>query len=176
MRRPKRLNNVQGFTIVEVLIVLAIAGLILLIVLQAIPALDRSSRNNLRRQDATLILQAVSKYELNNSGNFPPQCDASNPCYSAVSGSPNDNFLRFDRSKLAFYTDNSAIRLYPQSTSTSSSVSNTSDVDHIYIFNYLKCSPNVTGQPASQGAGYNDVVALFSVETGGGSALQCMQL
>ncbi len=64
----------NGFTIVEVMIVLAIAGLILLIVFEAIPALTRGSRNNQRKQDATAILQVISQYELNNSGNFPPGC------------------------------------------------------------------------------------------------------
>ena len=45
----------EGFTIIEVLIVLAIAGLIMLIVFLAVPALQRNSRNTQRTNDASLI-------------------------------------------------------------------------------------------------------------------------
>ena len=41
----------QGFTIIEVMIVLAIAGLIMLIVFLAVPALQRNQRNTARKQD-----------------------------------------------------------------------------------------------------------------------------
>ncbi len=61
----------QGFTIIEVMIVLAIAGLILLIVFLAVPALQRASRNTSRKDDAANISAAVATYESNNSGNLP---------------------------------------------------------------------------------------------------------
>ncbi|MGC1176671.1 MAG: type II secretion system protein, partial [Candidatus Saccharimonadales bacterium] len=60
-----------GFTIIEVLIVLAIAGIILLIVFQAIPTLQRNSRNDQRKQNVTVILEKISNYELNNTGDIP---------------------------------------------------------------------------------------------------------
>ena len=66
----KKLNN-KGFTIIEVLIVLAIAGLILLIVFLAVPALQRSSRNQSRKTDASSLLAAVTEYENNNNGTLP---------------------------------------------------------------------------------------------------------
>jgi prepilin-type N-terminal cleavage/methylation domain-containing protein len=50
----------QGFTIIEVMIVLAIAGLILLIVFLAVPALQRSSRNTQRKQDVGRITSAAT--------------------------------------------------------------------------------------------------------------------
>ena len=50
----------QGFTIIEVLIVLAIAGLIMLIVFLAVPALQRNSRNNARTQSATKVAAAMT--------------------------------------------------------------------------------------------------------------------
>ena len=65
----RKLN--QGFTIIEVLIVLAIAGLILAIVFLAVPALQRNSRNTAIRSDAAGSLAAVNDYIANNQGALP---------------------------------------------------------------------------------------------------------
>src|SRR5579864_1110798 len=67
----------KGFTIIEVLIVLAIAGLILLIVFLAVPALQRNARNTTRKNDAAALLGALSEFTNNNGGAFPADCDAS---------------------------------------------------------------------------------------------------
>jgi prepilin-type N-terminal cleavage/methylation domain-containing protein len=61
----------RGFTIIEVLIVLAIAGLIMLIVFMAVPALQRNSRNTQRKNDVSAVLAAVSEYVSNHSGKLP---------------------------------------------------------------------------------------------------------
>jgi len=61
----------KGFTIIEVLIVLAIAGLIMLIVFLAVPALQRNSRNTQAKNAASSILGAVSEYQNNNNGAMP---------------------------------------------------------------------------------------------------------
>lgn len=64
-------NQEKGFTIIEVLIVLVIAGLIMLIVFLAVPALQRNSRNNSRRNDASRISAAVTEYVNNSNGTMP---------------------------------------------------------------------------------------------------------
>ena len=61
-------NNKQGFTIIEVLIVLAIAGLIMLVVFLAVPALQRNSRNTQYRAEASRILGAYNENSANNAG------------------------------------------------------------------------------------------------------------
>ena len=61
----------RGFTIIEVLIVLAIAGLIILIVLLAVPALQRSQRNTARKTDAGRIAAAVNNFYANNNSQLP---------------------------------------------------------------------------------------------------------
>ena len=58
-----------GFTIIEVLIVLAIASLIMLIVFLAVPALQRNWRNHQRRQDASLIFAAIGDCMIANQNN-----------------------------------------------------------------------------------------------------------
>ena len=66
-------NNKKGFTIIEVVLVLAIAGLIFLMVFIALPALQRSQRNTRRRQDMARILSAFNDYQANNNGKMPKQ-------------------------------------------------------------------------------------------------------
>ena len=65
----------KGFTIIEVLIVLAIAGLIILIVFLAVPALQRNSRNTGRRNDVSTYLGAVNEFIANNNGRLPVAAD-----------------------------------------------------------------------------------------------------
>ena len=64
-------TNKKGFTIIEVVLVLAIAGLIFLMVFIALPALQRSQRNTQREDDIARFLTAVNDYQTNNSGQTP---------------------------------------------------------------------------------------------------------
>ena len=61
----------KGFTIIEVVLVLAIAGLIFMIVFLALPALQRQQRDTQRRTDASRVLTAIQNYQSNNSGGIP---------------------------------------------------------------------------------------------------------
>lgn len=67
----KKKTNERGFTIIEVMIVLAIAGLIILIVLLAVPALQRNGRNTAIKNDVSAIAAAVAEYGSNNEGAIP---------------------------------------------------------------------------------------------------------
>jgi prepilin-type N-terminal cleavage/methylation domain-containing protein len=81
----KKLQKTEkGFTIIEVLIVLAIAGLIMLIVFLAVPALQRNSRNTQRKNDVSALLGAVNEYTSNHSGSLPP--DAASVLTNAKTG------------------------------------------------------------------------------------------
>ena len=64
-------QNKKGFTIIEVVLVLAIGGLIFLMVFIALPALQRSQRNTQREDDLARVLTAVNDYQTNNSGKTP---------------------------------------------------------------------------------------------------------
>ncbi|MNQ69846.1 hypothetical protein D3C85_844630 [compost metagenome] len=61
----------KGFTIIEVVLVLAIAGLIFLMVFIALPALQRNQRDTARKNDVSTIASGVSAYTGNNRGDFP---------------------------------------------------------------------------------------------------------
>ena len=64
-------NNKKGFTIIEVVLVLAIAGLIFLMVFLALPALQRSQRDTQRKNDASRLRAAVTDFSSNNRGALP---------------------------------------------------------------------------------------------------------
>jgi len=61
----------KGFTIIEVVLVLAIAGLIFMMVFIALPALQRSQRDTQRKNDLTRLNTALTSYQSNNNGKLP---------------------------------------------------------------------------------------------------------
>lgn len=61
----------KGFTIIEVVLVLAIAGLIFLMVFIALPALQRNQRDTQRKNDLSRVQSAINSYQANNKGSVP---------------------------------------------------------------------------------------------------------
>lgn len=70
MNVPQKQNQ-KGFTIIEVVLVLAIAGLIFLMVFIALPALQRSQRDGQRRSDVSSFVSQLTSYSTNNRGSLP---------------------------------------------------------------------------------------------------------
>ena len=64
----KNKNNFKGFTIIEVVLVLAIAGLIFLMVFLALPALQRAQRDTQRKQTISRIAATLEQARINNRG------------------------------------------------------------------------------------------------------------
>ena len=58
----------KGYTIIEVVLVLAIAGLIFAMVFIALPSLQRGQRNTQRKRDLTSIIAAMNLWKTHNSG------------------------------------------------------------------------------------------------------------
>ena len=54
--------NARGFTIIEVALVLAIAGLIFLVVFLALPAAQKSQRDSARKQAVARVVSAIEQY------------------------------------------------------------------------------------------------------------------
>lgn len=63
----ENINSKQGFTIIEVVLVLAIAGLIFLMVFVALPALQRSQRDTARRNDMSRVDTSLVQWQTNHS-------------------------------------------------------------------------------------------------------------
>ncbi len=69
----KTTNNKKGFTIIEVVLVLAIAGLIFMMVFLALPALQRSQRDTERSNVIARMVTALNNYQANNRGAIPTE-------------------------------------------------------------------------------------------------------
>ena len=65
-------DNKKGFTIIEVVLVLAIAGLIFAMVFIALPALQRSQRDQSRKNDTSTVAAAINNWNSanRNGGTF----------------------------------------------------------------------------------------------------------
>lgn len=152
----------KGFTIIEVLIVLAIAGLILLIVFRAVPALNRNSRNTSYKNDATSILGAVGEFSNNNDGKVPA---------ASVSTTAN--------SDAANIMSNVKTKDITTLTVVSGSGSSTPTLNSAFLRTAAKCpatlpavgATNITTQPGSN----RQMVLLYAVEAGGGTQFQCTE-
>lgn len=154
----------EGFTIVEVLIVLAIAGLIILIVFLAVPALQRNSRNTQRRNDVQAALGSFQEYMNNNNGQLPSGATA------IADGMANAQLGFYDVTE---FTGNLG------QTSTVPTV--TSDGADVIINNYSKCPDSVpAANTAAVTMGSNptsrNVTAVFQVETQNGFQAQCLDM
>ena len=86
-------TNKNGFTIIEVVLVLAIAGLIFLMVFIALPALQRSQRDSQRRQDVSKVMAQLQAYQTNNRGAIPADHTALNNANFA------NNYLKRDQNE-----------------------------------------------------------------------------
>ena len=93
----KKSKAEKGFTIIEVMIVLAIAGLILVVVLLAIPQLQRNQRNENRRSVASRIVTEISSYAGNNNGQYPEARAAGSTSPAKAFGAPIEEGSFFGR-------------------------------------------------------------------------------
>lgn len=82
-------NSGKGFTIIEVVLVLAIAGLIFLMVFIALPALQRGQRDAQRKQDLSRVSVQMTNYISSSRGAIIPNNDSSGKLASFVK-----NYLR----------------------------------------------------------------------------------
>lgn len=73
----KETQKTKGFTIIEVVLVLAIAGLIFMMVFLALPALQKSQRDTQRKSDLARIMNQLTSYTSNNRGIIPTDLTAS---------------------------------------------------------------------------------------------------
>lgn len=153
----KKLQKTEkGFTIIEVLIVLAIAGLIMLIVFLAVPALQRNSRNTQRKNDVSALLGAVNEWTSNHSGSLPGTGDV-------------DTIL--DSAKTGYYSGSgTGAGQVTISTSTSSSLGTTSADDRVIIVEGAKCKS--TGDAVEDGSA-RQIAVLYQVETAGDPQVTC---
>ena len=145
----------EGFTIIEVLIVLAIAATILLLVFLAVPALNRRSANTKRANDVAAIGSAMQDYTSNHNGSLP-----------ADQASFNSDVL--PNAKLSFY-DSSVVgnvKYVKNTTAQAPTGPGVGQLDKVEIDTYTHCTDDNSAAQSS-GATSRNAVALYRIETGG---------
>jgi|GEM_PF-217584 len=70
-------SNHNGFTIIETVLVLCIAGLIFFMVFIALTNAQRAQRDRLRKQDIGVVIAAIQQYKKHNHNQPPPETDKS---------------------------------------------------------------------------------------------------
>lgn len=157
----------EGFTIIEVMIVLVIAAAILLIVFLAVPALQRNSRNTQRKNDISKMLGGVAEFVTNNNGAVPAvACVATAPSYNFRTGTcatPTGTGAEF---KLGYYA------VAPTVTATAIATAPTTDIATIVTGN--KCAATA-GTTTATGASTRSIAVVYMVETGAGLAATCQE-
>lgn len=147
-------SNQSGFTIIEVLIVLAIAGLIMLIVFLAVPALQRNSRNTQRRDDISKLLGLVTEYGGNNNNTIPTGAGCSGNEMQLTGADAQPVSIPG-----GYYCMGSGTALNWSNSATT----NTSTVDSVVLRSGATCD-GTTGNATTTGAPALSVVALFTLE------------
>jgi prepilin-type N-terminal cleavage/methylation domain-containing protein len=155
-------NNREGFTIIEVMIVLAIAGLILLIVFLAVPALQRNARNTQRKNDAGSLVSAISEYIDNNNGSLPNTAA---------------NFT--NNWKPGYYSAADVTLTNPTPTgattpTTASAGTAPTTVDQIHVTEYSTCTSTGAEASTATGASSRSIAVTYLVESGGANIEQCI--
>lgn len=150
LNRLKKRN--EGFTIIEVMIVLAIAGLILLIVFLAVPALQRSSRNTQRKTDIGRIGSAATTVVSNLNGQAVSAANFSGGAAGTVTT---------EAGSLGYYVNTNV------KTALVSTVNNETK-DTVTVVYGFKCNVNDASTAAPK-----QIAVLWASETGGADSKHC---
>jgi prepilin-type N-terminal cleavage/methylation domain-containing protein len=151
MLKKLKTKDQTGFTIIEVLIVLAIAGLILLVVFLAVPALNRNAHNNQYKTEAANLLSAYQEVSNNNGGSILTSSDQ-----AAVLSSANTKSLTTVNIGTTVPTAAPALGV---ATFVTGKV----------------CPQQLSFAPTSTGATTRSVSLVYSIEaSGGGKTPQCI--
>ena len=150
----------KGFTIIEVVLVLAIAGLIFMMVFLALPALQRSQRDTQRKSDLSRAQNAVVSYASNNRGLLPTNWPNFVTGYLTTAG---DTFI--DPSGASTVDDNNATSyVFKTETNTLSDSFNAgTNQNHIYYSVGFTCGTGGT----IVAAGTRKVALRMYLEGGG---------
>jgi prepilin-type N-terminal cleavage/methylation domain-containing protein len=173
-------SNGEGFTIIEVMIVLAIAALILLIVLLAVPALQRSSRNTQRKNDVSAIAAAVSNVLTDNNGATPTglgATDSSDILICGAGGAANGpqttgNCTGVSESaKMGYYTTSDVSMCGPGTAGAANCSAAVPTTNAVRIEVGYICTNNA---PVAS-AGTRTAALYYVVEGGSGNNAQCIE-
>ncbi len=155
-------RNESGFTIIEVVLVLAIAGLIFLVVFLALPALQRSQRDSQRRSDLGRFMSQLETYASNNSGNYPSVAAAEDESATGFAA----NYLRNDGADFSDpQNDPDGDGSYEIDGDTGTAAPSLSDDADTIVYRLNAACGTSEGTFAS-GTGNRSVAAMIALENG----------
>ena len=152
-------QNKKGFTIIEVVLVLAIAGLIFLMVFIALPALQRSQRDQARKNDASVVAAAVNSFYSSNRGSTAISTDE----------------LRKYVDKLDQYNKDTELMV------TATNATNvTASLDRVWVAPGKKCpaslSPGTTTVDFADGSSRNAAIVILLENNGSQQLPYCQEI
>ena len=166
------MHKQRGFTFIEVLIVLVIAGLMMLVVFMAVPAARRSAHNNVRHKDTALLLAAVTEFRSQSpSGALPDSCNsAQDGCFAK--NTPRGYYQDTDAAPAVTY-----VKLNHEYSDADALLQADDDdvTEKVVMYSYAICNDSGT-MPTGQFASPQDVAVQYAIETFSGAALQCKQI
>ena len=130
----------KGFTIIEVALVLAIAGLIFLMVFVALPGLRAQQRDTERREHIMSFIDKLKDYERNNRGALP-------------SGANENTIIKVTKSNSSSGSENSWAGFYREYLDESKTMD---PVGEYYEFNIGQCKQSHVDQDCTT-SGLSDV-------------------
>jgi prepilin-type N-terminal cleavage/methylation domain-containing protein len=151
----------NGFTIIEVVLVLAIAGLIFMMVFIALPALQRSQRDMQRKNDLSRFEVALASYETNNSGALPSGMD------SSASTSWSSFLSRYVIVGGDKFTDPSGTDYMLKDTGGVNSTANIPNFDASSPYVYITTGATCNGEDLTMGQGSRKVAFQMKLEGNG---------
>lgn len=156
-------RNKQGFTIIEVVLVLAIAALIFLMVFIALPALQRNQRDTARKTILGKVTSGITSYQSNHRGANPSDVEDLAKYVDAESDGVIDGEYQ-----LEFYTgaNKSGVEAIDFDKNSSGG---SSDIQLIRIVTGAKCDSS--GEKTASGNRRNAAV-LIGLENGNASLCQ----
>jgi len=158
----------KGFTIIEVVLVLAIAGLIFSMVFIALPALQRSQRDTQRKNDLNRALTAINSYTSNNRGVLPTNFATFETNYLTVGS---DTFVDPSGANIdQTGTTGDYYVLVSNSSAMSSDFNNktgTATQNVIYYAVGYVCSPTDSSTVTTTGGGSRKIALRMYLEGGG---------
>ncbi|MDB5166894.1 MAG: hypothetical protein JWN26_39 [Candidatus Saccharibacteria bacterium] len=134
----------KGFTIIEVVLVLAIAGLIFLMVFIALPALQRSQRDSARKSEVGTVASAITSYQSNNRGSAPSALQIG----QYITG--NSSAVLASGSTITVRTTAfGAAKTLTADLTAAPSVDDVLQSDEILVYFGYQCDPSATAAPGS---------------------------
>lgn len=187
LQKRSNKDSSGGFTIIEVLIVLAIAGLILLIVFLAVPTLQRNARNTQRKTDAAAVAAAVANFISNNGGTLPiaggVKTDATDTssvdiCSTVACAAPTS----FQAAKLGYYLPtkvfivaNDAAGAFSAVPTTQAATATNINTESVTIDTGYGCNPTGTGVSTAAITRSAAILYVLEQNSGGTGNLQCVE-